>query len=302
MKHWHRCERWYRQDLPCPFGGVSHEGFVIPPEDDGPDDGPTWWLPPVPARQIQELKRRIQEKLTETVKDALKEKVEQFLQDILEEKTPAPAPEKEPVEARAPERQTRQQDIKLPDRPVLIKKEWAELLKPMEPERGDPDIGLTYRRVAEILLKEVEDAIWEDYLDFGDPTGTRPPAQPRTAQGRDYGPGFLERRPGDPVEGFTRDPREDFEFDVVERERISGGEKLAAHTLRDLVPPEPFRPAELPGFEFETSLFPRPWRTAQAPTGPRPVRSPTSMPRGGGGGGWFVNYQKQLQGLIRGTR
>lgn len=31
-KHWHRCERWWVNNLPCPFGG--HEGIEEEPEDD----------------------------------------------------------------------------------------------------------------------------------------------------------------------------------------------------------------------------------------------------------------------------
>lgn len=34
MSHWHRCERWRRRDMQCPFGSVRGH------EDDGPDGGP----------------------------------------------------------------------------------------------------------------------------------------------------------------------------------------------------------------------------------------------------------------------
>ncbi len=39
MKHWHRCRRWWRLNLECPFGGFAlHEDQEKEDEDDQPDD------------------------------------------------------------------------------------------------------------------------------------------------------------------------------------------------------------------------------------------------------------------------
>ncbi len=51
MKHWHRCERWTRRGLPCPFSGKDHAEIEVPAPEAPQEDAP---IPPrllVPAKR-----------------------------------------------------------------------------------------------------------------------------------------------------------------------------------------------------------------------------------------------------------
>ncbi len=43
MEHWHRCERWTREGLPCPFSSLAQHDTLEEPDDDRLD------VPPVPV-------------------------------------------------------------------------------------------------------------------------------------------------------------------------------------------------------------------------------------------------------------
>lgn len=101
MHDWHRCQRWWRRKMECPFGKMEeHDDFGEDPPDEETEFPPTPLpipaIPPVHSTDEEAVEREIPEEVQDP---ALEEVTEEVVRETVPEDIPAETPDAEPAPA-----------------------------------------------------------------------------------------------------------------------------------------------------------------------------------------------------------